>query len=393
MGKLKAKTVSAISEPGKHYDGEGLYLHVGANGGKSWILRTVVHGKRREIGLGGASTVSLAEARELARTYRKVARDGGDPIAARDRKPLTFEEAAREVHKEQCKTFRNPKHAALWLSSLEAYAFPKIGARPIETVKRPDVVDVLSPIWTTKHDTARRVKQRIATVFNWAIGKGHYTHPQPVDDGLLKALPKVSAAAEHMAALPWPKVPAFMADLAEREAITAACLSFLILTAARSGEARGARWSEIDLEAGTWTIPKERMKAKAEHRVPLAPAAVDILKRLQGLDPVLVFPAPQRGPRGAGKELSVNAFRPLLDRMDWKGFTVHGFRSAFRDWCSESAKADREVAEAALAHTVGNAVERAYSRSDLFERRRALMEAWARFATGETGKIVELVRA
>ncbi len=394
MGKLSVKTVSAIKEPGKYGDGDGLYLHVSPTGTKSWILRTRVKGEtqRREIGLGGTGYVSLLDARDKARELRKVAKGGVNPIPARDKKTYTFAQAAREVHSGLAPTFRNPKHAALWLSSLEQHIFKKIGDRNITTLTRPDVIAALAPIWTKTPDTARRVKQRIAAVFAWAIGKGHYHHPQPVDDALMKALPNIERQVEHMAALPFRDVPALMEQLADREAMAAHCLRFLILTAARSGEARGALWSEIDLAHGIWEIPASRMKAKNPHRVPLSAETLDILRQVKGLDAVLVFPSPQREATGQGKELSVNAFRPLMDRMQRSGFTTHGFRSAFRDWSSESAKADRVLAEAALAHVV-RGVEGAYARSDLLDRRRDLMDAWARFATGQTGQVIALVRA
>lgn len=404
MGKLTAKTVSSLKDPGMYGDGGGLYLAVGTNGSKSWILRARVKGQvnstgkplRIEMGLGSVALVSLAEAREEARRYLKLARAGQNPVEARDRErkrgeALTFEAAARRVHADLEPTFRNPKHAAAWISSLERYAFPTIGQRRIENIASGDVLEVLSPIWTAKNDTARRVKQRMAAVFDWAKGSGHYPHENPVN-GLKKALPKVKRDAEHMAALPWRDVPAFWETLSGRESVAARCLEFIILTAARSNEARGARWAEIDLDAGTWTVSAERMKRGVAHRVPLAPEALEVLEAVRGLDSEFVFPSPQRGQRGEGRPLSVNAFRPLLARMGHTGLSVHGFRSSFRDWCSESAHADREVAEAALSHAAGDAVERAYARSDLFERRRDLMEAWAQYATGAMGQVVRLVR-
>lgn len=394
MGKLTKRGVDSLKEPGMHGDGDGLYLSVSRSGTKSWILRTRIKGEetRREIGLGSASVVSLAEARDKARELRAEARRGNNPIAKRDQQPLTFEAAARKVHAQLLPTFRSDKHGAVWITSLERHAFPKFGDRPIETIRRPDVMEALLPIWTTKHDTARRVKQRIASVFAWAIGKDLYPHPQPVDDALLSALPRKKLDPEHRSALPWQDVPAFYRDLTEREAIAAHCLRFIVLTAVRSNEARGARWNEVDLKAGTWEIPAERMKANAAHRVPLSAEAIALLEDARGLDAELVFPSPTRMKDGSARPLSVNAFRPLLARMGREGFTVHGFRSSFRDWSSESARADRVVAEAALAHRV-RGVEGAYARSDLFERRRELMDAWARFVTDARGDVVELVRA
>lgn len=392
MAGLTTKTVAALKEPGMFSDGDGLYLRVGPNGSKSWILRTVVQGRRRELGLGGLSWVTLAEAREAARQYRKIARQGGNPDTVCKHENLTFEAAARRYHATLTPTFKNPKHSALWLSSLERYAFPHFGSRPLNSIGTADVLKALAPIWTAKHDTARRVKQRVATIFDWAKGAGHYLHENPVA-GLKKAMPTVKRQAKHMAALPWREVPAFITQLVGRDAVSARCLEFITLTASRSGEARGARWEEIDLEAGVWEVPGNRMKRSVPHRVPLSAEALTVLTRVRGLDPILVFPSPQRGPRGMGKELSVMAFKPLLDRMGVQGITVHGFRSTFRDWCSESAKADPELAEAALSHASGNAVTRAYARSDLFERRRELMAAWSRFVAGKAGQVVQMVRA
>ncbi|MEO1138128.1 MAG: integrase arm-type DNA-binding domain-containing protein [Pseudomonadota bacterium] len=393
MGKLSVKSVNAIQKPGMHGDGLGLYLHVSKGGTKSWILRVTVKGeaKRREIGLGALTEINLAKAREKSRELRAVAKSGQNPVAYRDRNHLTFRNVATELHKTLVPTFRNEKHAAQWLASLANHAFDRIGERKIEDIRRDDVFSVLAPIWTKMHPTAKRLKQRIEAVFDWAIGKGYHPGPNPVDGPLRRALGKGSRRPKHHAALPWRQVPEFMAQLSEREAIAGRCLEFIILTAARSGEARGVTWAEVDLENRVWIIPAARMKAELEHRVPLSDAAVAALEAVKGLDPVYAFPSPQRV--GAdGKPLSINAFRPLLARMGREGLTVHGFRSAFRDWAAESARADRAVAEAALAHQV-TGVEGAYFRSDLFERRRDLMDVWGRYATGASGEIVELVRA
>lgn len=391
MPKLTARKVETAKEPGMYADGEGLYLRIGPTGGKSWILRTVVHGRRRELGIGSASLVALAEAREKARQLRKIARDGGDPDTVRKRENLTFEEAAKKVHAHLLPTWRNKKHADTWLASVESYANPFFGKRPIATVTTADVLKALTPIWTDRNETANRLKQRIAAVFDWAKGAGHYPHENPVN-GLKKALPVVKSVDSHMPALPWQDLPAFMSDLAQREGVSALTLEFIILTAVRSGEARGARWGEIDLRAKTWTIPGERMKRGLPHRVPLAEEAMAILEKVKGLDADLVFPSVHRAKDGSTKPQSDMVFKALYGRMKRDGFTTHGFRSAFRDWCSESAHAEWEVAEAALAHTTGNAVERAYARSDLFDRRRKLMDLWGQYATGKSGSVVQLAR-
>lgn len=393
MPKLTAAKVKALKEPGMHGDGSGLYLRVGSTGAKSWVLRVVVHGRRRDLGLGSAALVTLGEARETARRLRKIAREGGDPDSERKRESMTFEEAARRVHAQLLPTWKNAKHSSTWISSIETYANPVFGKRPIETVNSADVLRALGPLWTSRAETARRLKQRIATIFDWAKGAGHYPHENPVN-GIKKALPVVKGGGKHLAAMPWRGVPGFVDDLARRKGISARTLEFLILTAARSGEARGARWAEIDWDARAWVIPAERMKAGKPHRVPLSDAAMAILEQMRGLDPVLVFPSPVRAKDGSARPQSDAVFVALLKRMGREGFVPHGFRSSFRDWATEFAHADREVAEAALAHTVGNATERAYARSDLFERRRALMDTWAAFVTGEhADNVVPLARA
>jgi integrase len=389
MAGLNVKRVEALKEPGMHGDGDGLYLRISPSGTKSWIPRVRIAGEtaRREIGLGSVATLSLAEARDKARELRKEAKEGRNPIKRRDKRALTFKEAATEAHGQVAPTFKNPKHAALWLSSLDLHVFPHIGDKPIEGLGRADVVTALEGIWLKTPDTARRVKQRIATVFDWAIGRGHYSGANPVDKALMKSLPKSKRSTEHMAAMPWKELPAFYGELCDREATAAMCLRFLILTATRSGEARGARWSEIDLKAGVWTIPADRIKMERPHSIPLSKEALAIAHRVRGLDSVLLFPSPQKAGAGKGKELSVNCFRPLYERMGRAGFVTHGFRSTFTDWANESARAQFEVSQACLAHQVGNAVERAYARSDLFDRRRELMGAWSAFVCGKPQEV------
>ena len=328
MPKLTSRKVATLSKPGMHNDGEGLYLHVTHAGAKSWILRTVVHSRRRDIGLGSAKLVGLAEARELARAYRRVARQGGDPLALRRKEVPTFAEAAKRVHESLLPTWRNKKHAENWISSIELYANPSIGSRPIDTLGVPDMLLVLSPIWTSKHETASRLKQRLSTIFDWAKGAGHFSHENPLN-GIKKALPPVRRRAEHLSAMPWRELPAFMAQLAEREGTSARCLEFLILTAARSGEARGARWSEID--GDVWMVPAERMKRGLTHRVPLSPEAVAILDRMRVLDANYIFPSRHRVAGGKAKPQSDMVFISLFKRMKRTSFTAHGFRSTFRD--------------------------------------------------------------
>ena len=385
VGRLTARKVAALTAPGRYGDGEGLMLVVGRRGGKSWVLRTVVGRRRRDIGLGSAALVSLAEAREEARRLRRIARAGGDPLAGRraERECPTFEEAARKVHAAQVEGHaRNAKHRAQWINSLRDYAFPHIGARPVREVEQADVLRVLAPIWTEKPETARRVRQRIGTVIDWARTAGFFEGVNPID-GVEKGLPRQKLRVRHHAAMPWPEVPAFLASLGDNVAELA--LRFLILTAVRTGEVIGAGWEEIDLGERLWTVPAARMKAGRAHRVPLAEEAVEVLERVRGLDPVFIFPGRRRG-RG----LSNMAMTNVLRRMGRGDVTVHGFRSSFRDWAEERGGVPREIAELCLAHEIGSATERAYRRSDVLEKRRTLMEKWTKHLSPTTCQVIPI---
>tara|TARA_R100000322_G_scaffold21648_4_gene14352 strand:- start:77635 stop:78531 length:897 start_codon:yes stop_codon:yes gene_type:complete len=291
----------------------------------------------------------------------------------RDDDALTFEEAARTLYRSLEPSWKNEKHAKTWIASLEKYVFPEIGATPIEEIASGDILPLLSPIWVEKNETAKRVKQRVSAVFDWAKGAGHFAHENPVN-GLSKALPSVRRKANHMPAMKHKDVPAFMAALDEREGTSARTLQFIILTAVRSGEARGAQWSEI--EGDVWNVPAERMKLGVPHSVPLSKQALAVLEKVRGLDDEWVFPSTVPNKDGSQRPQSVMVFKGLMKRMGVQGITVHGFRSTFRDWAGEVARADWEVAEAALAHAVGSDVARSYARSDLFQRRRELMDAW-----------------
>jgi integrase len=379
---LNAARVATLKAPGRHADGGGLYLVVDPSGAKRWLLRVVVRGRRRDIGLGGLSTTSLAMAREQAALYRGVARSGGDPLAKRreDRRIVpTFEEAARAVHAEHKKGWRNPKHRAQWIATLEAYTFPRIGSRAVSEIETRDVLGVLGPIWRTKPETARRVRQRISTVLDWAKAAGHRTGDNPVQ-GVTKGLPGHSERKGHYAALPYAEVADFIRKLREGDSgeIVQLAFEFTILTAARTGETLGAKWDEIDLTTGVWTVPAGRMKAQKEHRVPLSSRCIEILQRARELGGEgYVFPG-----RAADRPLSSMALLMALRRLGVK-VTVHGFRSAFRDWASEQTNFSREICEAALAHALESKVEAAYRRGDLLEKRRELMAAWATFALAE----------
>jgi len=389
--RLTAKACAKLG-PGKWADGEGLYLVVDKTGARRWVLRVTCGGRRREIGLGPFPTFGLAAARERARELRAVAWSGGDPVAHRDREKagaLTFAEAARRVHAEHiAATSRGGKHVADWLASLERYALEALGSRPVAQIDQGEVLKVLAPIWTERPETARRVKQRIKTVMDWARSAGHRSTGNPCD-GIEKGLPRQRTKVAHFAALPYAELPALWPRLAEAAGMGAAALRFAILTAARSGEVRGARWDELDLEAATWTIPGERMKAGREHRVPLsspALAEIEAARTLALRREDLAFPSQK-----AARPLSDMTLAAVLKRMEVAA-TVHGFRSTFRDWAEERTSYPHEVKEAALAHQVKSAVERAYRRTDLFERRRAMMDAWASYATG-AGAVVRRIGA
>ena len=326
--------------------------------------------------------VSLAEAREQALHYRKIARDGGDPSLIRKREQVeipTFEKAAEQVHEERRSTWRNAKHAQQWINTLRQYAYPEIGKIRVDLVDTPAVLRALAPIWLTKAETARRLRQRIGIVLDWAKAAGFREGDNPVS-GVTKGLPKQPAKEGHHAALPYRQVPAFVARL-QKEGdgeLARLAMEFLILTASRTSEVLNARWAEVDLDGKTWIVPAERMKAKRAHRVPLAPRCLEILQRAKYLaaDSPLVFPG-----RTNSKPMSNMVLLSMLKRMEVPA-TTHGFRSSFRDWAAETTSFPRELAEMALAHTIENKVEAAYRRGDLFEKRRTMMEAWAEYCEG-----------
>jgi integrase len=382
--------INALKTRGRFADGNGLYLVVDDGGSKRWLLRTVVQGRRRDLGLGSARLVSLGEARELARSYRKIARDGGDPIAVKRKARAvipTFKAAAQQVHAEHSAAWRNDKHGAQWINTLSKFAFPVIGDRRIDQIDTADILRILSPIWLIRAETARRVRQRLKTVFDWAKVKGYRQDANPVD-GIEKALPRQPDRRGHFAAMPYLDVPSFIEALHQSDASEGVALAFefLILTATRTSEVLLARWEEFDLTKAVWTIPADRMKAGREHRVPLSERAVVILERAEQLAAGSVFAFPGRG--GAAP-MSNMAFLMVLRRMEL-AVTAHGFRSAFRDWAAERTNFPREVCEAALAHIVKDRTEAAYRRGDLFEKRRHLMEQWSCYLTVSSGTVVPL---
>lgn len=384
-GKLTKRGVET-AKPGRHGDGSGLYLVVDPSGARRWVLRVTIKRKRCDLGLGGTSYVSLQEAREKAQEYRRIAKQGGDPLLDAKKEIPTFAEMAKQVHMERLPTWRNPKHGDQWINTLRDYTFAKIGRLPVSDIGQPEVLSCLSPIWTEKHETAKRVSQRIKSVLDVAKSKGFRTGENPVTEIKdARVLRKVNVVVKHHKAMDWQDVPDFYANLQNRSAMAAKALMFTCLTGSRTGEVLGMQWDEIDFNARLWTCPAERMKGKVEHRVPLSDAMLSILEPLQAMKSDYVFEGQKRH-----KPLSNMAMLMLLRRMGVEGVTVHGFRSTFRVWASEVAHAPREVAEMSLSHKVGNDVERAYARSDLLDRRRILMERWSGFVTRDVRKVVRL---
>ncbi|MFZ7127721.1 MAG: tyrosine-type recombinase/integrase [Desulfobacterales bacterium] len=387
--EMTAIEIKRLTTPGRHAVGviPGLLLVVKDTGAKSWLLRTTIGDRRRNIGLGGYPEISLAAARDRARELKDLIRQGVDPVEQRkarrralarsQKAAITFEEAARHCHKKKSTEFRSEKHAKDWFSSVERYAIPVIGRLPVNEVDLPHILSVLQPIWTTRTETATRLRQRLENILAWATVSGYRRGDNPARwKGHLDAiLPKPSKVRtkNHFSALPWREVGAFMRRLRKRKGMAARALEWIILTACRSGEVRFATWEEIDLEERIWTIPATRMKAGREHRVPLTDDAMRLLESLPRLHgSPYVFPAARGGP------LSDMTISAVCRRMKVEA-VPHGFRSTFRDWCAESTNFPREVAEMALAHTIESAVEAAYRRGDLFLKRRKLMEAWAGF--------------
>ncbi|MDQ3246727.1 MAG: tyrosine-type recombinase/integrase [Pseudomonadota bacterium] len=389
MMKLTATAVkAALGRPGRYSDGDGLILSVGARGNGSWIVRVQKDGKRRDIGLGAASKVTLSLARTRAAEVRAQVEAGVDPVAQR-RKAAgvpTFREAATQVHTEHKKGWKNGKHQGQWLRTLEVYAFPTLGDRLVSEIDGPSVREVLADIWMEKPETARRVRQRIGAVLDWAYSKGHRDSEAPMRS-LSKGLPRQPKKNGHHAAMPFADVPAFLTRLREKEAWGRLALEAAILTAARSGEIRGATWSEVDLEKALWTVPAARMKAGKEHVVPLSLAALRVFQRANELRTEgykHVFHGAKRD-----KPMSDMTLMKVLRDMG-ESVTAHGFRSSFRDWVSEDTQFSGDLAEAALAHSIPNKVEAAYRRGNLLEKRRGLMESWGTYCNGDGANVFRL---
>ena len=384
LNRLTALEIKAAQSAGWHGDGGALYLEVDAKGGRRWILRLVVAGRRRDFGLGPLHKVTLQQARARAAEYRSLAYQGIDPVAEkRARRPApmvpSFEHAATEVHRNRMKGWSNGKHVDQWINTLRDHAFPILGSRPVNEISTPDVLKVLTPIWITKPETARRVRQRMKTVLEWARAAGHRSGENPIDL-IGDALPKASSTSvEHHAALPFAEVGAFVSALraGPSETVTKLAFELLILTASRTIEIRRAKWDQIDWEKKVWTRPAEDMKARREHAVPLSARAMALLHEAKvhggGVTTGLIFR------EGTGeRRLSENRFLNARETIGYgERCTPHGFRSSFRDWAAETTQFPSEVVEMALAHTIKSKAEAAYRRGDLLAKRRELMDAWA----------------
>jgi integrase len=401
---LTEKKVAALKQEGRYHDEHGLYLQI-VGRSKTWLLRYQRSGRERWMGLGPTHAFSLKEARNRARQARQQIHDGIDPLAARRAakaaaaaaaaRTITFEQAARQYFDAHEAQWSNRKHRESFLATLQTYAFPKIGTLAVAEVDLGQVLRVIEPMWRNKTVTADRLRQRIEAVLDWATVRGYRQGDNPArwKGHLSEVLPgaRTVAKVQHHAALSWQELPAFMSALRGQPGVGARLLEFTILTGARAGEARAARWEEIDLATATWSVPAERMKGRRPHRVPLAPAAVALLKSLpREADNPHVFIGGR--PRSCRDETTLRRALRAAGRGD---LTVHGFRSTFRDWAAECTAFPEVVIEMALAHTVGNAVERAYRRGDLFDKRRKLMEAWAKYcgqapAAARPGKVVAL---
>jgi integrase len=402
IGKLTALAITQAKRRGYYGDGGGLFLQVSAGGAKSWVFRFKESGRLREMGLGPAHTVSLAEARQKALECRKARLDGLDPIEARRgkriqakldaAKAMTFAACAERYIASHKAGWRNPKHAAQWPATLGTYVYPVFGSLPVQAVDVGLVMKAIEPIWVQKPETAGRVHGRIESVLDWAAARGYRQGENPARwrGHLENLLPKKAKVrrVEHHAALPYVEIGAFMDELQRQEGVAARALEFAILTAARTSEVIGAKWDEIDLRERLWTVPAERMKPGKEHRIPLSDAGLAILEGMRKIrEGDHVFPGNK-----AGRPISNMATLMLLRRMGRGDLTAHGFRSSFRDWAAERTTFPAEVAEMALAHTVSDKVEAACRRGDLFQKRRQLSDAWAKFcaAAPAAGQVVPM---
>lgn len=411
LHKLSTKAITEQRQPGYYGDGGNLYLQVSEAGTKSWVFRYTLRGRPKtedhskdsvEMGLGSLLNVSIRDARAKAAEYRGLLANRIDPVTARDQgraqvaleaaKSITFSECCKRYIEAQESDWKNPKHVKQWRNTLRDYCEAKFGSVPVQDIDTPHVLSALEPIWTEIPETARRVRGRIESVLDWAKVRTYRSGENPARwrGHLDKLLPKKRKPPEHLAALPFDQIGSFVVELREQPGIAARALEFAIFTAGRTGEVTGALWKEIDMDAAVWVIPGARMKAGREHRVPLSAPAMAVLRKLEAVRRGdLVFPGSKEG-----KPLSDMAMSMVLRRMGRAGITVHGMRSSFRNWAARCTSYPREICELSLAHTVGTAVERSYMRDDLLERRRPLMEDWARHCetVKPAGEVVSLKR-
>jgi integrase len=399
LNRLSAFKVEKAKEPGMHADGGGLYLRIAEGGSKQWIYRYVTNGRPRDMGIGPVHVLTLAEAREKAREASKLRLEGIDPIAHKHAQraaavvaaasAMTFRECAKDFIRHNEGSWSNAKHRAEWERSLAKYVYPVFGNLPVAAIDTPLVLKVIKPLWGRVPETASRVRGRIENILGYALVHHYRSGDNPARwQGLLEhALPAVTKG-EHFAAMRFTEVPAFMAQLRQQTSVPAKCLEFVVLTAARLGEALGATWGEVDFDNGVWVIPGARMKAGKEHRVPLSAAAIAVLRDMHEVrQSDYAFPGAYHG-KAIGKNMPLR----LLNSITGNGATVHGFRSSFRDWAAERTNFPREIAEAALAHAVPSQVEAAYRRTDFFDRRRRLMDSWSDYCSkpAATGKVLPI---
>jgi integrase len=402
INRLTAVGVNKAKAPGFYADGAGLYMRIGPTGAKSWVFRYRSAGRLHDMGLGALHTVNLSEAREKAREQRKLRLDGLDPLAAkRTRQAKVLLAAASAITFNECAERYILAHRAGWRSgsrseqqwrqSLADYVYPVLGALPVQSIDTGLVLKAIEPIWTEKTETASRVRGRIENILDWATARGYRVGENPARwrghlENLLPRRSKVQRV-EHLAALPYTEIAGFFSELRQQESVAARALEFLILTAGRVSEVVGARWEEINVAERVWAIPAPRMKGHAEHRVPLSAPAMAVVERMAAVrSSEFVFPSRRAGP------CRPKAIWKLLHRMNRADVTIHGFRSTFRNWAAERTNFPAEIAEMALAHKVGSAVEQAYRRTDMFDKRRQLAEAWSRFCNNPTmlGEVVAI---
>ena len=383
---LKVKKATAV---GRYADGNCLYLLIDKSGSKRWVLRLVVRSKRRDMGLGSARLVSLEEARHLATTYRRVAREGGDPFLERVSSKsslVTFREASFKVHKLNAPAWKNKKHSDQWISSLKRHVFPLIGDVAISEVTSSDMLAVLSPIWVEKSDTAKKIRQRLRMVIKWARAQGYYNGDDPVELAE-QALPRIKPSREHFKSVSFEALPEIVSRLQSSQISlpTRLALEFLILSACRTTEVLEAHWGEMKLDDRLWTVPAQRMKANKQHEVPLTDRMIEILevaKSIRG-DSGLIFPSNING-----RALSNNTLRLALQKRLCVDATVHGMRSAFKDWAAETTNYANEVSEMALGHAISSKVEAAYRRGNLMTKRKQMMAEWSDYVAGRQHKVV-----